>query len=82
MKPLVFIERIAGVSKKTDKPYHLLKLADADTFENHTISYDSISIPETVFADLKKGTKVVLDGELNTPFGNTQFTATSIKRAN
>ena len=80
MKSLVFIEEISGLSKK-DKPYHLIKLADSDTFENHTISYCPVSIQKNVFSSLKKGEKVIIDGQLTTPFGNTQFQATSIKKA-
>lgn len=81
MKQLVFIEEMSGISKR-DKPYHLLKVADPETFENHTISYDSIAIPKSVFAELRKGQKIVLDGDLSTPYGNTQFFATSIKKVN
>lgn len=82
MKTLVFLEENSGIGKNSKKPYHLLKLADPETFENHLISYDSISIPESVFADIRKGQKVVLDGNLTTPYDNTQFIATSIKKVN
>lgn len=73
---LVFIEEMSGISKK-DRPYHLLKLADPLTFENHMISYDPNFITKDKI-NFARGQKVRLDGRLQTPFKDTQFVATSI----
>lgn len=78
MKSYVFIEAMAGISKK-DNPYHMLKLADPITFENHLISYDPNYISKK--PDFLRGDKVTIEGELRTPYNNTQFVATSIKKA-
>lgn len=72
----VFIEEMSGISK-ADRPYHLLKLADSKTFENHVISYDPNYLQKPTF---NRGEKVKIDGELRTPFNNTQFVATKIAK--
>lgn len=77
MQKLVFIEAMSGISK-TDRPYHLLKLADPKTFENHVISYDPDHMEKPSFP---RGELVTVQGELRTPFNNTNFVATSIKKA-
>lgn len=74
---LVFVEEMHGISKK-QKPYHLLKLADPLTYENHVISYDPAYINPDKF-DIKRGQKVELTGRLTTPFDNTGIIATGIK---
>lgn len=73
----VFIEEMSGISK-ADRPYHLLKLADPKTYENHVISYDPQYLKKPEF---NRGQKVHVTGELRTPFQNTMFVATAINKA-
>ena len=75
---LVFIEAMYGIGKNSKKPYHLIKLADPVTYENHVISFDpAFIVPEKI--DIQRGQKVELTGRLATPFDNTTVIATSIK---
>ena len=75
---LVFIEAMYGIGKNSKKPYHLIKLADPVTYENHVVSFDpAFIVPEKI--DFKRGQKVELKGRLSTPFDNTGIIATSIK---
>lgn len=75
---LVFIEEISGISQKSNRPYHLIKLADPQTFENHTVSYDPNHLSKEKLR-FNRGQKVVINGILSTPFGQTQFLATGVK---
>ncbi|HWK24766.1 MAG TPA: hypothetical protein VNS08_17265 [Ureibacillus sp.] len=75
-KTYVVLEEIRGVSKKGN-PYHMVKFADTQTFENHVLSVDENSIKEEL--GLKHGQKVVIDLDLRTDFRGTNAVITSIK---
>lgn len=75
-KTYVVLEEIKGVSKKGN-PYHMLKFADTQTFENHTLSLDENYIKEEL--GLKHGQKVVLELDLKTDFRGTNALITSVK---
>lgn len=74
---LKFLEENYGIGKTSQKPYHLIKLADPETFENHTISYDPLTIKPGI--EIQRGQLIELEGRLTTPYNNTGFIATSIK---
>ncbi|PJO40546.1 hypothetical protein [Lysinibacillus xylanilyticus] len=75
---LKFLSENFGIGKTSNKPYHMIKLADPNTFENHTISVDPAYIqPPLNFAT---GQLLEIEGRLATPFNNTQFIATVIKQ--
>lgn len=74
---LKFIAENSGISQKTNKPYNMIKLADPNSLENHMISFDPNQIKSPI--PISKGQLVEIDGELTTPYSNTQFFATSIK---
>lgn len=74
---LKFLEENYGIGKTSQKPYHLLKLADPETYENHTISYDPLFITPGI--QIARGTLIELNGRLSTPFQNTGFVATTLK---
>lgn len=74
---LVYIETMSGISKK-DNPYHLLKLANPNTFENHVVGYDPQYLDKPVF---QRGQRVIIGGDLRTPFNDTKFVVTSITSA-
>lgn len=76
----VFIESMNGIGKNSNKPYHLIKLACPKTFQNHMLSYDPAYISPDSIA-FRSGDKVTVDGVLSTPYNNTQFVLTSIKKA-
>lgn len=76
----VFLEEMSGIGKNSNRPYNLLKLACPNTFQNHTISYDPRKVsPESI--NYSQGDLVEINGVLNTPFNNTGFVCTSIKKA-
>lgn len=74
----VFIDHMHGISGKGN-PYHMIKLADSATFENHRISYDPNYIHPSAI-DFRKGEVVKIEGQLNSPYSSTEFIATSIQR--
>lgn len=74
---LKFLSENYGTGKTSGKPYHMLKLADPNTFENHTISVDPAYIQPPL--NFTAGQLVELHGRLTTPFNNTQFICTHIK---
>lgn len=74
---LKFLEENYGVGKQSQKPYHLLKLADPETYENHTISYDPLFIQPGIA--IARGQLIEIEGRLTTPYNNTGFIATSLK---
>lgn len=75
---LIFIEETSGLSKK-EREYHLLKLADPQTFENHLISYDPHYLKKEDFQQFQRGEKVRVEGQLRTMFTNTNFVCTHIE---
>ena len=74
----VFIEEMHGIGKKSNKPYHFMKLACPISYQNHLVSYDPAFVNPDKF-DLKRGQKVLLAGRLDTPFDNTGVIITSVK---
>lgn len=76
----VFIEENSGIGKNSGKPYHMLKLASPDTFENHRISYDPNYV-EFSKVGIKRGDLVTLELDLRTPYDNTQALCTGIQLA-
>lgn len=76
----VFIEEMSGTGKESGKPYHMLKLASPETFENHRISYDPNYVDWSK-VHIKRGDLVTLDLALRTPYNNTQPVCTAIQLA-
>lgn len=72
-----FINENFGVSQKNGRPYHMVKVADPVTLENHTISVDSAYVQPPL--NFKSGQEIEISGRLSTPFNQTQFLLTSAK---
>ncbi len=79
-KKYVFIEENSGIGKNSNKPYHMLKLASPDTYENHRINYDPNYVDFTKIS-AKRGDLVELQLELRTPYDNTQAVCTGLQPA-
>lgn len=79
-KQYVFIEENSGIGKNSGKPYHMLKLASPDTYENHRINYDPNYVDFTKIS-AKRGDLVELQLELRTPYDNTQPICTGLQLA-
>ena len=73
---LIFVSENKGISTKTNKPYHMVKLSDPKTYENHTLSVDQSYIAELF--NFVSGTRVKVEGRLSTPYSNTQFLCTKL----
>lgn len=74
----VFLEENSGVSQKGNQ-YNLIKLADPKTYENHVVSYDPNFLQTVSLQGIARGTKVEIEGDLRTPYQNTQFVVTRLK---
>lgn len=72
-----FINENFGVSTKSGRPYHMVKVADPQTLENHTISVDAAYIQPPL--NFKAGQEIEIVGRLSTPFNQTQFVLISAK---
>lgn len=77
-KQFVLIEEMSGIGKESQKPYHMLKLASPETYENHRISYDPDYV-DFQKAGIKRGDLVSLDLDLRTPYNNTQAVCIGIQ---
>lgn len=73
---LKFVNENHGIGKESGKPYHFVKLADPETFENHVITVDSAYLQAPL--NIPSGTLVEIQGRLSTPFNHTQFLLTHI----
>lgn len=73
----VFIEESSGIGKESGKPYHFLKLANPDTFQNHRVAYDPNRLTSINFLS---GERVHVDFDLATPYNNTQALAYNIEK--
>lgn len=79
-KQFVVIEEMSGTGKNSGKPYHMLKLASPETYENHRINYDPNYIDWNKVG-IKRGDLVLLDLDLRTPYDNTQAVCIGIQLA-
>lgn len=73
---LKFINENYGIGKESGKPYHFVKLADPETFENHVISVDSAYLQAPL--NIPYGALVEIKVRLTTPFNHTQVLLTHI----
>lgn len=75
---LIFVSENKGISKKNEKPYHLVKLADPKTLENHTLTVDQAYINQAF--NFVGGTPVKVEGRLSSPYNSTQFVCTKLTK--
>lgn len=73
---LQFISENRGISKDSGKPYHMLKLGDPKTLENHTIPVDQDYVTQPF--NIMRGTLVKVEGHLSTPYNRTNFVCTRL----
>ena len=71
----VFIEKISGISNKTNNPYLMFQIANPRTFENMTIQ----GAPVLNQIEFGKGELVKLAVEIGERFGNTSVTLCGIE---
>ncbi len=82
MKTYIFVSAQDGIIEQEDgrkTEWANVKLADPETFENHTINYDKNYIREGAFP--QRGEKIQPVIELRTPFKKTSVVMIAYKRA-
>lgn len=73
---LILLHENKGISNKTQKPYHMLKLADPTTLENHTVSVDQSYINQPF--NYPSGSMVKMEVRPSTPYDRTMFLCTKL----
>lgn len=68
-KTYKFINEQKGIGKNSGKPYHMVKLHDPETYQNHQISADTTKILAPF--GLTAGQTVEIDVALETPYDRT-----------
>ena len=73
---LQFISENRGISKEKQTPYHMVKLGDPKTLENHTIAVDQDYVTQPF--NIMRGTLVKVEGHFSTPYNRTNFLCTKL----